>query len=903
MPNPANLVELVDLIRKSGVVDETRFSNYLDQIKNDPNFPVEPAKIAGCFIRDGLLTNFQAEQLLLGKWKRFTIGKYKILERIGSGGMGQVFLCEHKLMRRRVAVKVLPTAKASDSSSLERFYREARAVATLDHPNIVRAYDIDQDGNLHFIVMEYVDGISLQDLIKKKGKLDPITAAHYICAAAIGLQHAHEAGLIHRDIKPANILIDRQGGVKILDLGLARFFNDEDDLLTKKYEENILGTADYLSPEQAVDSHNLDGRTDIYSLGATFYFLLVGNPPFSEGSVAQKLLWHQSAQPKPIQSFRDDVPLEMINVLQKMMMKKPQERYSSPLEVALALHPWVETPIPPPSGEDMPQLCMAVQAVPAQSMVLQRPSTIIQLASLTNRVLGDSSSENSESSLNRGSFSDLQGSSMQMFAIGGKGSSTRRQQPMIEPLETKSIPANPPQEKQESTSPSRFWETLDDNASGDASANEESVPHQNETATISTRTKNEADLSTIGTEPSTKLSFFVGMPKKKKIQLISALLIGLVVLITGVSLLLPGSSAPDNNQIIENPPYRSLYISKSMATQEGSIVFRTLRDAISECRSGDHIVLVDPDWHENLEASKLPSNITIESAEGRQVNWWGSVGNSTSILIISSTEKLIIRNIKFQAAKSDCALELRDRLPGLTVENVDFINPRDHSLRFVNCTGDEKQPIEIKNLRFLTNSSNFRSSAVRISGILQNQGRKNTSFLSKNIHISNCVFAGRFSSAVTIDGSCSDFQFRNNRVYQPKAGVTIKPYQNQHIQSYRLILQNNTFHSISDCFLIFETTELMTTPNNLPQLKFDIARNYFYKNHLLVRSDDNKPLPLILSDSNYRDSSTPDAKNAFPCFVQDQIDLPTDESSPQFLYSDQLKKIGPNQLSIGAIQP
>src|ERR1700694_4881037 len=161
--------------------------------------PDEPGKLAGLLVRDGVLSHFQAEQILLGKWRRFTIGKYKVLERLGAGGMGSVYLCEHMLMRRRVAVKVLPTAKAEDSSSLERFYREARAVAALDHPNIVRAYDIDQDDNLHFLVMEHVDGSSLQEIVKKAGPMDPLRAAHYIRQAALGLQHAHEsAGIVHR---------------------------------------------------------------------------------------------------------------------------------------------------------------------------------------------------------------------------------------------------------------------------------------------------------------------------------------------------------------------------------------------------------------------------------------------------------------------------------------------------------------------------------------------------------------------------------------------------------------------------------------------------------------------------------------------------------------------------------
>src|SRR5438094_7209994 len=191
MPAPTTATELVELIQKSGVVDAPRLTTYLQSLADRATAFSEPKPFATQLVHDGILTYFQAEQFLLGKWKRFTIGKYKVLERLGIGGMGQVFLCEHKHMRRRVAVKVLPSAKAEDPASLERFYREARAVAALDHPNIVRAYDIDQDEKLHFLVMEYVDGASLQEIIKKTGPMDVVRAAHYIHHSAMGLQHAH----------------------------------------------------------------------------------------------------------------------------------------------------------------------------------------------------------------------------------------------------------------------------------------------------------------------------------------------------------------------------------------------------------------------------------------------------------------------------------------------------------------------------------------------------------------------------------------------------------------------------------------------------------------------------------------------------------------------------------------
>ncbi len=381
MAAPASVAEFLDLVHKSGVTDDKRLDAYLSRLRSGNGMPAEPSKLAGLMVRDGILTHFQAEHLMQGKWRRFTIGKYKVLERLGSGGMGTVFLCEHKLMRCLRAIKILPAAKAQDEAALSRFYREARAVAAIDHPNIVHAYDIDQDEALHFLVMEYVDGASLQDLVKKAGPMDVLRACHYIRQAAIGLDHAHRAGLVHRDIKPGNILVSRDGAVKILDLGLARFFNDDEDVLTRKFDENVLGTADYLAPEQAIDSHTVDIRADIYSLGATFYYLLTGKTPFGEGTVAQKLLWHQSRQPKAVREVRPDVPVEIEAIISRMMAKEPGQRYAVPGEVAEALAAWVQAPIGPPPEEEMPRLSPAASGRLAETAdgsgatAISRPET------------------------------------------------------------------------------------------------------------------------------------------------------------------------------------------------------------------------------------------------------------------------------------------------------------------------------------------------------------------------------------------------------------------------------------------------------------------------------------------------------------------------------------------------
>src|SRR5258708_2984551 len=190
MASPISVNEFLDLIHKSGVTDERRLEGYLNKLRTAGTLPTEPSKLAGRMVSDGILTQFQAEHLMQGKWRRFTIGKYKVRERLGSGGMGSVYLCEHKLMRCMRAIKILPAAKAQDEAALGRFYREARAVAAIDHPNIVHAYDIDQGESLHFLVIVYVYGISLQDLVKKLGPFAVMCASHCIPQPPVGLDHA-----------------------------------------------------------------------------------------------------------------------------------------------------------------------------------------------------------------------------------------------------------------------------------------------------------------------------------------------------------------------------------------------------------------------------------------------------------------------------------------------------------------------------------------------------------------------------------------------------------------------------------------------------------------------------------------------------------------------------------------
>lgn len=358
----SSLQDFWQLLWKSGLIDAAKLLAYGKRLRNDPLGPTTAEEFARRLVRDGLVTRMQAEYLLKGRWRGFMLEKYRLLERLGKGGTGAVYLAAHIPMHRLVAIKVLPTAQLNDKATLERFMREARAVAALDHPNLVRAHDAGQEGTKHFLVMEYVDGSSLQDVVTKTGPLPAGRALSYLRQAALGLQHAHEHGLIHRDIKPANLLLDRRGQVKVLDLGLACFSGDARDNLTRDLEAGaVLGTVDYISPEQAMDTHTADARSDIYSLGFTGYFLLTGKQPFGTGTAAQKLVSHQMREPPPLRELRPEIKKEVAAVLAKMYAKRPEDRFQTAREVAEALKPFVPATLPPPPDAEMPRLCAAAR--------------------------------------------------------------------------------------------------------------------------------------------------------------------------------------------------------------------------------------------------------------------------------------------------------------------------------------------------------------------------------------------------------------------------------------------------------------------------------------------------------------------------------------------------------------
>jgi tRNA A-37 threonylcarbamoyl transferase component Bud32 len=296
--------------------------------------------------------------------------RYRILELLGAGGMGAVYKAEHQLMQRTVALKVINPSLVDRPIMVERFRREVRAAARLAHPNIVTAYDAEQAGGFHFLVMEFVEGTSLARLVAAKGPLPVAQACDYARQAALGLQHAHEKGMVHRDIKPQNLMLTPHGQVKVLDFGLARFALESapagaplapaaapgespdtpsastaHDCLTQTGA--VVGTPDYLAPEQARDAHQADIRADIYSLGCTLYHLLTGRTPFPGGAAQDKLIAHCERAPAPLTDLRGDVPPALARAVERMMAKEAARRPQTPADVAEALAPFL--PKAPPS--------------------------------------------------------------------------------------------------------------------------------------------------------------------------------------------------------------------------------------------------------------------------------------------------------------------------------------------------------------------------------------------------------------------------------------------------------------------------------------------------------------------------------------------------------------------------
>lgn len=332
--------QFLQVLTQSKLLDADRVSQFVEAEGGE----LTPAQLAERLTAAGLITRLQAHNLLAGRTQGYFVGPYKLLEKLGNGATGQVYLAEHVHMRRRVALKVLQADKARSPEAVKRFEREAMAGAAIRHRNIVHAFDFSRDEHLHYLVMEYIEGRNLLQILTEDGRLGPREAARLMRQAANGLQFAHQSGVVHRDVKPSNLMVSADGRLTLLDLGLARYDGDE---LNLTRGGAVLGVAAFIAPEQVADSHSVDGRADLYSLGASFWLAVTGKKPPVYG---------QFDPPPPRTPFETAEYERLLAVIRKCMALKPADRYQSAAELAAALNPVagemeiVHTPPPTPGA-------------------------------------------------------------------------------------------------------------------------------------------------------------------------------------------------------------------------------------------------------------------------------------------------------------------------------------------------------------------------------------------------------------------------------------------------------------------------------------------------------------------------------------------------------------------------
>ena len=372
--------KVISELTSAGLLSADRVTDYSDQI--DAGMEV----LLGKLVKDGHITSFQSDKLQAGKSSDIYFGDYVVLDQLGQGGMGTVLLAKHRRMDRLVAIKVLPVTVLESKDAVARFYQEVKVAAKLTHPNIVHAYDAGEHHGFHYLVMEYVPGYDLAEVLSQLGPIPLPMALDYLKQACKGLDYAHRKGVVHRDVKPSNILLSDEGDIKILDMGLARIgdssFNQAMTQLTTTGQ--VMGTVEYMSPEQAEDTRQADQRSDIYSLGCTLYRLLPGESPFSRDTVVKTILAHRADSIPTLETgFPEN---ESVNQLfQRMVAKQPEDRFQTTSELMEAID-GIQQGSPPEEwstdglrsdtdSQSDTQSCSDSNLVPAESVQIVSPQS------------------------------------------------------------------------------------------------------------------------------------------------------------------------------------------------------------------------------------------------------------------------------------------------------------------------------------------------------------------------------------------------------------------------------------------------------------------------------------------------------------------------------------------------
>lgn len=372
MPSLQTPQEFVSAVRRGRLVDDARLRAFVTVVRGQP--AVTARRVADRAVTAGLLTRFQADEVLAGRADALALGDYLLLSRLGEGGAGGVFLADHAPTGERRAVKLLHHDHADDPHARDRLGREAKVAAALCHPNLVRVFDYHpgDDARPPFLAMEYINGVSLQAAVALAGTFTAEAAAECGRQAALALQHAWDAGLVHRDVKPANLLLARDGLVKVLDFGTVRLSPVASQ--TSLVGTKLLGTAEYIAPEQFADPSAIDCRADVYALGGTLYFLLAGHPPFPHAEWTERVRGKLRTDPVPVHHLRPDVPPELSAVVSAMLARRPAARPPTPADAARRLAKFADPTFADAvfarldRGDDTPPLGLSVTPGPTEDV-------------------------------------------------------------------------------------------------------------------------------------------------------------------------------------------------------------------------------------------------------------------------------------------------------------------------------------------------------------------------------------------------------------------------------------------------------------------------------------------------------------------------------------------------------
>ncbi|MEW4568017.1 serine/threonine-protein kinase [Tautonia sp. JC769] len=341
-------VEFLEALQRAAVVSDARLADIRSKVLAG-DYPMDSGELAQRLVSEAMLTEYQAKRLLANRPGALTIGRYVILEKLGAGSMGRVYKAKHRMMDRISALKIIAPEISNNERVVARFQREMRLVGKLDHPNVVRAFDADKDRGILYIAMEYVAGDSLGQRLRSQGRIPAAELVGYIAQAALGLQHAHDQGIVHRDIKPSNLLLSPEGTIKVLDLGLATLMEADDQSAFATADGVAVGTVDYMSPEQAMGKE-LSPVSDLFSLGCTMYHLLTGRLPYPGSSPLDRMFARINQDPVPVKELRPDLPDRVVDVLARLMAKQASDRYPNAAAAADALQSLVRKRSAQPAG-------------------------------------------------------------------------------------------------------------------------------------------------------------------------------------------------------------------------------------------------------------------------------------------------------------------------------------------------------------------------------------------------------------------------------------------------------------------------------------------------------------------------------------------------------------------------